>query len=169
MGKGYVKKILLIYESSRGSAAQAAEWIAEELPDVTMVNVRDEPLPEYAAEYDTIILGTGIVAGQAYKQTRKLLKKQRDLLLAKELFLFITHLEDGEGIELDFQSAFDEEILEHAAYRKGVGGWLNIKKVNIFARPIMHMIAKDKGIDIHNHDNLNREACKELAQAVLAG
>jgi menaquinone-dependent protoporphyrinogen oxidase len=161
------EKILLVYQSSRGSTQQAAEWIAAELPDVKLINLAREKPPEDLEVYNTIIVGSGIFAGRAYKKVRLFVDKNRELLLRKDLCLFITHLEEDEGIELDFQSAFDEELLEHARHRQGVGGRLNINKVNILFRPMVHMIAREKNIDMKNHDTLSQEACKEFAAKVL--
>jgi len=160
--------IVILYESKRGSAADAANWIADALPGATLVNLHDEPIPENLAEFETIVVGSGILAGSLYGKIEKFVKKHTDLLLSKDLCLFITHLEEDEGIELDFQSAYKKEILEHARHRQGVGGRLDIRKVNVLLRPLMHMIAKGKGIDVYNHDTLSKEACEEFAAKVAA-
>jgi menaquinone-dependent protoporphyrinogen oxidase len=159
--------IIILYETSRGTAEQAALWMAEEIPGATVINLKKDHAPENLDEYDKIVLGSGMCAGDPYGKVKKFIKKNRDLLLTKELHLFITHLEEGEGIEKDFKSAYDEEILAHATQKVGVGGRLDFDKLNIFLKLLMRMIVKKKDGEDQNVDSLSEETSREFARNVL--
>ena len=160
------QNVLLVFQSKRGSARQAAEWIAEALPGCDLVDLGKRDADP--ANYSTVILGTGIFAGNAYSRLKRFIKHYRDTLLQKDIAIFITHLEEGEGIEKDFRSAFDADLLAHARVRAGVGGKLNLNKLNFFFRGIMKKMGEEKGVDFTNYDTLNRDACEEFARQVQA-
>ena len=162
------EKILVAYASKRGSAQQAAEWIAEELGDQTdLINLYDQPSPSLEP-YEVIVLGSGMEAGSVYPPLKKFIKKNEEKLAAKKVCLFITHFAEGEGIEEDFRTAFSEDFLAKALVRAGMGGRLELKKVSFLARPIMKMIAKQQRVDITNYDNLSQQSCIDFARAVRA-
>jgi menaquinone-dependent protoporphyrinogen IX oxidase len=158
--------ILLVVESKRGSARLAAEWIANGLPDVTVVDLKSDKIYDISP-YSKVVIGTGILAGQAYGKVKLFIKQFRQELLSKQLYLFITHLFEGEGIEADFQSAFDAEILEHASHRAGVGGKLRLAEVNFLMRSFVKKIGDEHGMDLTNRDTMRREACDEFAKVVI--
>ena len=161
------KNILLVYQSKRGSAQQAAEWIAETLPECDVVDLGKRGIKPDPAEYETVVIGTGMEAGSAYKQIQKFIKQHRDTLLQKELALFITHLAEGEDkIEEDFTNAFDADFLNHARVRAGLGGRLRLKELNFMLRTLMRKIGESQDQDLANYDTLSREACVEFARKV---
>lgn len=66
---------------------QLADYIAKELKadifnlkQMTKINVTD---------YDTVIFGTGVSAGKAYKPVAEFLEANKDALAGKKLYLFI--------------------------------------------------------------------------------
>ena len=163
------ERILVAYASKRGSARQAAEWIAEELGgDCDLVDLKTSPGIELSG-YGTVVLGSGIIAGRAYPPLERFIKRNREELVFKDICFFITHLERGEGIEKDFQSAFDVDLLKHVRVKMGVGGRLILSQLNFFYRMIFRRLSKKKGVDLDNYDSLSREACAEFAGKVQAG
>ena len=161
-----MSSILLVVESKRGSARLAAEWIAEGLQDYDLVDLKTEKI-EDISEYKKVVIGSGILAGQAYKGVKNFVKQFRSEILRKQLYLFITHLEEGEGIEADFRSAYDEEILDHTTHRSGVGGRLRLSDLNFLMRSIMKNINKKRDLDLENFDSMNQERCKKFAKIVM--
>lgn len=162
-------RILTAYTSKRGSARQAADWIAEELGgNVDVIDLASQSEIDLGL-YDTIVLGTGIVAGKAYKPLTKFIERRRRELKSKDICLFITHLEEGDGIERDFESAFDEEFLNSVRVRIGVGGRLRISQLNFFIRMIFRQISKKSGKDFTEYDTLSRERCASFAEQVRSG
>ena len=66
---------------------QLADYMAKELKadifnlkQMTKINVTD---------YDTVIFGTGVSAGKAYKSVAEFLEANKDALAGKKLYLFI--------------------------------------------------------------------------------
>ena len=160
------ERILIAYASKLGSARQAAEWIAAELgPDCDLVDLELDPSPDLAP-YRTVVLGTGIRAGHIYKPLKKFIDGNSAELDKRRVAIFITHLEEGEGVEQDFRSAFEAEFLNHACVRAGVGGRIRLNEINFFLRLIMKKIATGSGRDFTDYDNLSREACIEFAHNV---
>jgi menaquinone-dependent protoporphyrinogen oxidase len=158
--------VLLVYESKRGSAQQAAQWIAEELGSCNIIDLNKNGIPRDISGYEAIIIGTGILAGKAYPKVRKFIQTHKSTLLAKDLYLFITHLEEGDGVEKDFETAFDKDILVHAKQRRGVGGRLRLQKLNFILRKIIKTIGEKAGRDFTDYDTLSQDACREFARSV---
>lgn len=158
-------KYLVVYATRRGSARQAAEWIAGDLDDCDLVDLKDNPNVDIS-RYDTIVIGSGILAGKAYPPVRKFIKRRKNQLAEKDVCLFITHLEGGEGVAGDFESAFDKSFLEQARVRMGVGGRLRMSQLNFFLRAIMKRFAEKADKDLSDYDTLSKEACEEFARLV---
>lgn len=160
------RRVLIAYASKRGSARKAAEWIAAELgPIADIVDLKKSP-PSGLKQYGTVVLGSGILAGKVYRPLQRFIDKHSEELNDKCICLFITHLEEGDGIEKDFRAAFKEEFLARARVRAGVGGRLKLKEINFFLRLIMKKISREAGKDFSNYDTLSREACIEFAGKV---
>jgi menaquinone-dependent protoporphyrinogen IX oxidase len=156
-------RFLVAFASKRGSARQAAEWIADELRDAEIVDLASIGGVDLY-RYGTVVLGTGILAGKAYPPFKRFIKRYRAELAEKDICLFITHLEEGEGIERDFQSAFDAGFLKQVRVRAGVGGRVSLDRLNPIVRFIMRRIAQSAGKDFTDYDTLSREACAEFAR-----
>jgi menaquinone-dependent protoporphyrinogen oxidase len=160
------KRVLVAYASKRGSARQAAEWIAEELGDCCdLVNLQGSRKVNLQP-YQVVVLGSGILAGSVYKPLKKFIKARNEELAGKDICLFITHIAEGEEIEKDFRSAFEEEFLARARVREGLGGRLKLGQLNFFLRLIMKKIEKEAGKDYSDYDNLSHEACVNFAHKV---
>jgi menaquinone-dependent protoporphyrinogen oxidase len=160
------KQVLIAYASKRGSARQAAEWIAQELGDCCdLVDLQQNHKVDLQP-YKVVVLGSGIFAGNVYKPLKKFIETRHDELSNKDICLFITHLEKGEGIERDFRSAFTEEFLARARVREGLGGRLKAAQLNFFFRLIMKKAAKEAGMDFSNFDNLSHQTCINFARMV---
>jgi menaquinone-dependent protoporphyrinogen oxidase len=158
-------RYLVAFASKRGSARQAAEWIAEALGDAEIVDLASASDVDLY-RYGTVVLGTGILAGKAYPPLKKFIKRHRAELAGKDICLFITHLEEGEGVERDFRSAFDADLLKQVRVRAGVGGRVSLERLNPIVRFIMKRIAGSTGKDFTDYDTLSREACVDFARRV---
>ena len=159
-------RILVAFASKRGSAGQAAAWIAEELgPDCDVVDLKLDPSPDLST-YGIVVLGSGIFAGQVYKPLKNFIDANCEELDQRRVAIFITHLEEGEGIEEDFRTAFEQEFLNNACVKAGVGGRIRLKEINFVLRLIMKSKAKEAGKDFSDYDDLSRDACIEFARNV---
>jgi len=99
------RRILIAYASKRGSARKAAEC--------DIVDLKKSP-PSNLEQYGTVVLGSGILAGKVYRPLQRFIDEHSEELNDKCICLFITHLEEGDGIEKDFRTAFKEEFLARA-------------------------------------------------------
>ena len=156
---------VVAYASKRGSAREAAGWIAEELGGADLVDLKANADFDMS-KYRTVVLGTGILAGKAYPPMRKFIRRRRTELVQKDVCLFITHLEEGEGIERDFQTAFEPDFLRMVRVRKGVGGRVRLSQLNFLLRKILRSLGEKAGKDFTDYDTLSREACREFARRI---
>ncbi len=162
-------EILIAYATKRGSAKQAAEWIAEELGDVCdLIDLKKQRKVDIGP-YKTIVLGSGIQIGRAYKPLNRFIKRFSEELKSKDVCIFLTHLEEGEGIENDFRSAFDTDFLHRARVRMGVGGRIRLKELNFLLRMTMRRMGEETGKDFEDYDTLSREECIHFVRLVRDG
>jgi len=81
--------VLVAYGTTNGSTAQIAEAIAEVLRkeglSAEAVPARSVTRPE---SYDAVVLGGGLYAGRWHKDARRFLRRHRDVLAERPLWLF---------------------------------------------------------------------------------
>ena len=65
-------------------------------------------------KFDRIIIGGSIHAGSANRKTQTFCKKNLDVLLTKELGLYICSVEKGEKGVVQFNKTYPEKLRKHA-------------------------------------------------------
>ena len=87
-----MSKALVVYGTRTGTAAITAQEIALTLQkqgiEVRVVNAKKEKIPSIA-EYDLVVVGSGIQMGRWTGEPEKFLKKFKEDLAAKKVALFV--------------------------------------------------------------------------------
>ena len=137
-------KTLITYSTSHG----CTERTAAELKKLLGGEVQLENLKSNSSlnldEYDRVIIGGSIHAGQIQKRVKDFCAKNLDELKTKELGLFICCMEEGENAQKQLSNAFPEELHDVAKSTAVFGGEFDFGKMNFLERLVVKKVAKVK-------------------------
>lgn len=140
--------------TSHGCTEKVANQIAEKIEgEVILVNLKKEGVPLLSG-FHRIIVGGSIHAGQIQKRVKQFCISNQDILLKRELGLFICCMEKGEKAQKQLNEAFPEELRKHAKTTAIMGGEFNFDKMNFIERVVIKKVAK---ID-HSISEINQNA-----------
>lgn len=136
-------KTAIIYASKYGTTAKVAREIGEKMQtDVTLFSLKDTPAPDIR-EFDTIVLGSSVYAGQPSKKMKVFCSNNEAVLLQKRLGLFVCGMEPSpEGRKRETEAAYPESLREHAATVAFLGGEFLFESMNWLHRFVAQKIAK---------------------------
>lgn len=134
-------KTAILYNSKHGTTERVAHLIGENLNhQVDYISFRENPKPDIRT-YDRIILGTSIYAGTPGRKFGQFCNKNRSLLEAKVIGLFICCMnKEQEREELD--NAFPEYLQQSAIPKAILGGEFLLDKMNWIERFLTRKVAK---------------------------
>lgn len=134
-------KTAIIYASSHGSTGKVAHQIAEKLESEKnqIFDLKEESNIDLS-EFDRVIIGGSIHAGQIQVRVKKFCNQNMITLLQKHLGLFICGMNEPE-FEIEFNNAFPELLRKHATSSKVIGGEFLFEKMNFFQRVIVRKIS----------------------------
>jgi len=135
-------KTLIVYASKHGCAKNAAEKMAQAFGDDTEVNDVRNFIRVDLEDFDRIIIGGSIHAGQIQGQIKTFVQRNLKLLLQKQLGLYICHMEEGDGAMKELTNNFPDQLLDHATAKGFFGGEFNFEKMNFFEKFIVKKVAK---------------------------
>ncbi len=137
-------KTLIAYCTTHGCTEKIAHKMKESLGGETdLVNLKTNPDPDLN-NYGRVIIGGSIHAGQIQKKVKEFSLKNKELLINKELGLFICCMEEGEKAHNQLLEAFPEELLHHAKASAYLGGEFDFAKMNYFQKMIVKKVANIK-------------------------
>lgn len=103
----------IIYISRHGTTEKVAKKIKEQIGDADLIDLKKNTKPDLSI-YSTILLGASIHMGQVHKKTQSFIKKNMEVLLQKELGLFLCCMEQGQKAQEQYDLAFPEKLKDHA-------------------------------------------------------
>ncbi len=135
-------KTAIVYASKHGCTEKCAKKIQNGLNVETKIfNLKNTK--EFGfVEFDRIIIGGSIHAGQIQKKVKNFCQNNIDILKAKKIGLFLFCMEEGETAQKQFDEAFPKELIQHASATGILGGEFNFEKMNFFEKTIVKKIAK---------------------------
>jgi len=138
-------KIAIIYVSKHGTTEKVAVSIAEKLGESNEVELF--PLTKNAtpniSDFEMVILGSSIYAGQASKKLKTFCKKNEQVLLQKKTGLFVCGMEPNRAKrQKELEDAFPDVLSKNALASGFLGGEFIFEQMNFFERFIINRIAK---------------------------
>ncbi len=132
---------LIVYMSRHSTTKKVAEIVKRGLKDnhIVSVDIGTEKVPS-VDEFDTIIIGGSIHAGQIQKKIKNFCKSNITTLLNKKLGLFLCYMEITKAQE-QFVNNFDEELRNHALATGLMGGEFLFEKMNFIEKFLVKKIA----------------------------
>lgn len=134
-------KTLIVYRTTHGCTERIAKEVGSRLGGkVDYVDLKSKNVP-VLDEYDRVIVGGSIHAGQIQHKVKDFCVKNHDLLLTKELGLFICCMYEGDVARKQLQDAFPAELLSHAKSILAAGGAIDLEKMNFLERFAVKKVA----------------------------
>lgn len=132
-------KTLIAYAGNSGTTEKCAKLLAEKINGADVVNLA-ENTPDLK-DYDTVVIGSNIHAGQIHKAVKKIIVSYGGILKQKRCAYFICcGFPDNQ--EQVFAANFPKDLLDSAVAKKCFGGELNIDKLHGFNKLIVKMVTK---------------------------
>ncbi|MFH1161128.1 MAG: flavodoxin domain-containing protein [bacterium] len=155
-------KTLILYMTSHGCTEKAVNLLKTLIGgDVTVVNLEGPDAPDLPSA-ERVIIGGSIRIGTIQKRIKKFCEKNLDVLLAKQVGLFICCMFEG-GTALDqLKRNFPETLWRHASALGLFGGELEFARMNAFEKMIVQQVA-NISVDV---SKFNEKAVKEFAETM---
>jgi len=153
-------KTLILFATKHGAAEEIAKKIAGHIDNAETFNLKNENLPKIS-DYDQIIIGSSIYAGNFRKEAKAFLTQNTDELSKKKLALFASGMGEPDNDEA-FKSNVPEAILQASTVSSILGGIYDPKKFNFFERLIMKIVTKQSGY----FSNITDEKIKKFIEAL---
>ncbi|WP_462409799.1 flavodoxin domain-containing protein [Neobacillus sp. Marseille-QA0830] len=137
-------KTLIVYCSSHGTAEKAARILSENLEgEVLAVDLRRDKVLFDPEEFDTVIIGGSIHAGEIQGKMKHFIEKYHDVLLEKDIGLFLCCMRKGDIAIEQFNHAFPTELRKNSVAMGLFGGELLVSRMNFFER---HVVKRVDGV-----------------------
>lgn len=150
---------LIAYGTKYGCAQKCAMKLAKELDgNVELVNLKEKGTVNLSG-YDRVIIGGSVYIGRIQKEVSEFISANLNVLLKKEVGLFICGMQEGDMMEKEIADNFPAELISKAKSVKNFGGEFIFKKMNFMEKAIVKKVSKissDRS-DIH-HDNIKKLA-----------
>ena len=156
-------KAVIIYSSKNGTTKTCAEMLAQKLNNAELVDIRKVKGLNLST-YDTVVVGSSIRMGQVNKKIKIFCEENSDVLLSKNLGLFICSGME-ENINKDFNTNFRKDLIENCTYKAWFGGEIDLKKAKGIDKLIVGMVVKMIENDGHKtYPKINEKNNEEFAK-----
>jgi menaquinone-dependent protoporphyrinogen oxidase len=146
--------------STHGCTKQIVHELAEQLNgEVTIKNLKEDKNPDFE-DYDRVIIGGSIHAGQIQRKIREYCETHLERLGRKQLGLFICCMYEGDQAFQQLENAFPEKLHQYAKSEAILGGEFNFEKMRFFEKLIVRKIAKVE----QTVSKIDHEAIKNFAK-----
>jgi len=145
----------IVYTSNHGTTEKVAQKIKEGLGEekAQLFNLKKNKKFD-VSQFDQIIVGGSIHAGQVQKKVKHFLEKNTPELLKKRLGLFLCCMHEDEAVN-QFNREFPEKLRSHAISKKIMGGEFLFEKMNFVEKALIKKIAGVKeSVSKINHNEI---------------
>ncbi|MFC4798717.1 flavodoxin domain-containing protein [Neobacillus sp. GCM10023253] len=147
-------KTLIVYCSSHGTTEKAVSVLCENIEgEVLAVDLKRDKILFDLEDYDGVIIGGSIHAGEIQRKIKQFVKQHHDELLEKEVGLFLCCIRDGDIAVEQFNRAFPQDLRKNSVAMGLFGGEFLVSKMNFFERQVVKKV--DSVIKDESHLNLN--------------
>jgi len=135
-------KNIIIYATKHGCTEKCAQKLRQKLHGETYaINIKNSGNIDLT-DFDTVVLGGSIHAGRIQKSLVNFCNNNENILLNKNIGVFICCMEHGGKAEKQFNEAFPENLRNHASAGGIFGGEFNFEKMNFIEKFIVRKVAK---------------------------
>jgi menaquinone-dependent protoporphyrinogen oxidase len=154
-------KSLIVYCSSHGTTEKVVGILSEQLAgEVVSVDLKRDKTIIDLNVYDAVIIGGSIHAGMIQRRIKKFIQTHHnELLLEKELGLFLVCMREGEMAVEQFNNAYPQDLRKNSVALGLFGGEFLVSEMNFFERQV---VKKVDGITA-DQSKLDMDAIMEFA------
>lgn len=135
-------KTLIVYCSSHGTTGKAAHMLRKHIEgEVVVLNLNQTKLQSDLQIFDSVIIGGSIHAGNIQSKVKKFIKENHEVLLTRNIGLFLCCMREGEIASEQFENAFPAELRERAIATGIFGGEFLVSKMNFFEKLIVKKVS----------------------------
>lgn len=162
---------LILYTSKHGTTKRYAKEIATQLfPKGQVLDVKKINHRQFN-QFDTIVLGTPIYAGQPRRDMSDFCQKFHDELLTKQLYLFASGLASGNLATRELQGAYPESLHHHAEGKVFLGGAVDYSSLNLLEKGVVSLMPRDDFQlpnlkKVQQISKLNRQQIVQFSQSI---
>lgn len=159
-------KTLIVYATKHGFTKECAIKLSKKLDgDFDILNLKENKISTIE-QYDSVIIGGPIYAGQIIKEVKEFCEKNLNQLSDKKIGLFVCGMSDKDKMNLYLEQAFPEKLRSNALAKGDFGGSFVFKSMNFFERFIIkHMCKTNEDVLNLKEDNIYEFAVKMNAKA----
>jgi len=131
-------KTIIFYATKHGAARDIAQRIADKIGGADLHDLKQSDIPDFA-EYDCVIVGSSIYAGNIRKEAKAFLSQNVDALKGKRLGIFMSGMGRGDEKEA-LAAAFPKALLKNAKAASVLGGIFDPQKAGFIEWLVMRII-----------------------------
>jgi menaquinone-dependent protoporphyrinogen oxidase len=156
-------KTLILYGTAYGCTEKCAFKLAKCIKgDVRLLNLEGNKEIDMT-DYEIVIIGGSIRLGRMNRSVSNFCRKNFDVLLEKNIGLFICCMNEIDHAKEYFRAGFPRELQNQAIAKGFFGGELNLEEMTSFERSLLkNVINIDKSISLIKEDNI-----KDFARMIL--
>lgn len=150
---------MIIYMSNHGCTESVSSELAEKLNgEVTLANLKEDKNPNFE-NYDHIIIGGSIHAGQIQQRLYEFCETNLEKLGRKEVGLFICCMYEGDQAHKQLNEAFPEKLHQYSKAEAILGGEFDFEKMKFLEKMIVKKLAKvDASVNNIDHQAIDKFA-----------
>lgn len=133
-------KTLIAYATKHGATREIAERLAKKLGGADLYDLSTPGVPS-VADYDCVVVGSGLYASAARPEARAFLETNEAALAGKKLGLFFSGISKG-GPDSYLNSNVPAGLVRHAVAAAMLGGKFTPAQSGFFERLVMRIVAK---------------------------
>ncbi|WP_244834720.1 flavodoxin domain-containing protein [Clostridium sp. BJN0001] len=163
-------KTLIVFASKHGTTKDCAKRLERAINgEVSLIDIKKDEICSIN-EYDNVILGGAIYGGMVSRKLKKFISDNKEILLKKNLGIYICCMSDKEKINSQFEQNFSKDILDKAFIKSSFGGEFHFLRMNFFEKFIIKQIYKnDKSQKIDGKKDIKKldlQAIKNFAKCI---
>ena len=162
-------RVAIVFMSKHGTTAKVAQMIADSMKtqDITVVNLQNTPEIDIS-NCEVVIIGGSIHMGQIQKDIKSFCTNNQNLLMQKQVGLFVSCMETGDKAIEQFKQAFPEPLRQHAKATAFTGYELIFEKMNGMERMMTKKITGEQvSVSRINMEEIGKFANTMVSVAVL--
>jgi len=159
-------KTLIVYATKHDFTKECVTKLSKKLDgDFDMLNLKENKISAFE-QYDSVIIGGPIYAGQIIKEVKEFCEKNLNQLSDKRIGLFVCGMSDKDKMNLFLEQSFPEKLRNNALAKGDFGGSFVFKSMNFFERLIIkHMCKTNEDVLNLKENNIDEFAAKMNAKA----
>lgn len=155
---------VILYTSKHGATREIVNELSNKLKtDLVKIDLKETPRPDLS-DYETIIIGGPVYAGNISGKLKKLCSENISLLKSKRIGLFLTGMTPSEQLpENIFEKMFGKDLSDTAKVKLHFGGIFNFEKMNFFEKIIVKKVSGIK----HTTKSINSENISKFVETIF--